>query len=112
MQVESDIEGGIDIQNDCIYGYLKFLQVPSYQVENSLNDKDMTIELMQEIQGINIRIYRLEISGLQINNDSELQNIVASCASRTGGNLYKSKIKKQMVKEFEIVDGHPILDEY
>jgi hypothetical protein len=49
MQVDSDIEGGIDIQNDCIYGHLQFLQVPSYQVENSLNDKDMTIELMHEI---------------------------------------------------------------
>ena len=25
---------------------------------------------------------------------------------------YKSKIKKQIVKEYEIVDGYPILDEY
>jgi len=25
MTVESDIEGGIDIENECIYGYLMFL---------------------------------------------------------------------------------------
>ena len=30
MQVDTDIEGGIDIQNDCIHGHLMFLQVPSY----------------------------------------------------------------------------------
>ena len=39
MQVESDVEGGIDIETDCIYGYLLFLQVPSYQVESSLSDQ-------------------------------------------------------------------------
>ena len=30
MQVDTDMEGGIDIENDCIHGYLNFLQVPSY----------------------------------------------------------------------------------
>jgi hypothetical protein len=25
MQVDSDVEGGIDIENECIYGYLLFL---------------------------------------------------------------------------------------
>ena len=25
MQIESDVEGGIDIENECIYGYLLFL---------------------------------------------------------------------------------------
>lgn len=30
MQVESDVEGGIDIDNECIYGHLNFIQVPSY----------------------------------------------------------------------------------
>ena len=30
MQVESDVEGGIDIDNECIYGHLQFIQVPSY----------------------------------------------------------------------------------
>ena len=50
INVSSDVEGGIDIENDCIYGYLLFLQVPSYQVEDSsLCDQDMTIELMQQI---------------------------------------------------------------
>jgi hypothetical protein len=63
-------------------------------VENSLNDRDMTIELMQELQSINIRIYRLEISGIQINNDNELQNIFSIGASKSAGNAYKSKIKK------------------
>lgn len=47
MQVESDVEGGIDIDNDCIYGHLLFLQIPSYQQESSLCDQDMTIELIQ-----------------------------------------------------------------
>ena len=46
MQVESDVEGGIDIDNECIYGHLQFIQVPSYQQESSLCDQDMTIELM------------------------------------------------------------------
>lgn len=46
MQVESDLEGGIDVEKDCIYGYLLFLQVPSYQVETSMSDQDMTKELM------------------------------------------------------------------
>jgi hypothetical protein len=41
-----------------------------------------------------------------------LQSIFSSCASKSAGNAYKSKIKKHMVKEYEIVDGHPILDEY
>lgn len=45
---------------------------------------------------------------MQISNDSELQNIVNSA----NNGQYKSKIKKQMVKEYEIVDGYPILDEY
>jgi hypothetical protein len=45
---------------------------------------------------------------VQINNDSELQNIINS---GTGGQ-YRSKVQKQMVKEFEIVDGFPILDEF
>ena len=58
MQVESDVEGGIDIDNECIYGHLKFIQVPSYQQESSLCDQEMTIELMQQIQSINIRLYR------------------------------------------------------
>ena len=58
MQVESDVEGGIDIDNDCIHGHLKFVQVPSYQQESSLCDKDMTIELIQQIESINIRLYR------------------------------------------------------
>lgn len=63
---------------------------------------------MQEINSINIRIYRQEISGLQISNDSELQNIINSA----NNGQYKSKIKKQIVKEYEIVDGYPILDEF
>ena len=25
MQVESDVEGGIDIDNECIYGHLRFI---------------------------------------------------------------------------------------
>ena len=40
--------------------------------DSSLCDQDMTIELLMEIQSINIRIYKQEISGMQINNDSEL----------------------------------------
>lgn len=65
MQVDSDVEGGIDISNECIHGFLTFIQVPSYQVEeSSLCDPEMTRELMMEIQSINIRIYRMEISGL------------------------------------------------
>jgi hypothetical protein len=65
MQVDSDIEGGIDLEQDCIYGFLKFLQVPSYQVpDSSLSDQEMTRQLMMEIQSINIRIYRQEISGM------------------------------------------------
>ena len=44
MQVESDVEGGIDIDNECIYGHLKFIQVPSYQQESSMCDQEMTIE--------------------------------------------------------------------
>jgi len=47
MQVESDVEGGIDIENECIHGFLKFLQMPSYMVENSLSDIDMTMELIR-----------------------------------------------------------------
>ena len=47
MQVESDVEGGIDIDNECIYGHLNFIQVPSYQQESSMCDQEMTIELMQ-----------------------------------------------------------------
>lgn len=73
MQVDSDVEGGIDIENECIYGYLLFLQVPSYQMpDSSLCDQDMTTDLIKQIQSINIRIYKQEISGLQINNDTEL----------------------------------------
>ena len=45
---------------------------------------------------------------MQINNDSELQNIINSA----NNGQYKSKIKKQIVKEYEIVDGYPILDEF
>ena len=56
----------------------QFIQVPSYQQESSMVDQEMTIELMQQIQGVNIRIYRQEISGLQISNDSELQNMTHS----------------------------------
>ena len=43
---------------------------------------------------------------MQINNDSELQNLVNSAHTA------RHKIKKQMVKEYQIVDGFPILDEY
>lgn len=67
----------------------------------------MTLELLQQIQSINLRLYRVEVSGVQINNDTELQNIV-----NTENRQYRSKIKKQMVKEFEIVDGFPVLDEF
>ena len=109
MQVESDLEGGLDIENDCLHGYLRFLQVPSYQIEeSSLCDPDMTIELLMQIQTVNLRIYRMEISGIQINNDGELQNIINSA----NNGQYRGKIKKQIVKEFEIVDGYPVLDEY
>ena len=45
---------------------------------------------------------------MQINNDSELQNVVNSA----NNGQYRSKIKKQIVKEFEICDGYPVLDEY
>lgn len=65
MKIESDIEGGLDIEHDCIYGHLKFLQVPSYQVpDSSLCDSEMTLELMQQIQSINLRLYRVEVSGI------------------------------------------------
>ena len=47
--MDSDVEGGIDIESECILGHLIFLQVPSYQVESSLSDQDMTIELLQQI---------------------------------------------------------------
>ena len=30
MQINSDVEGGIDIDSECIHGHLVFLQVPSY----------------------------------------------------------------------------------
>lgn len=91
MQVESDLEGGIDIENDCIHGYLMFLQVPSYQQpDSSLCDQDMTIELMNQIQSVNIRIYRMEVSGITLNNDTELQNVI-----NTGNSgQYRDKIKK------------------
>ena len=47
IKIDSDIEGGLDIDHDCIYGHLKFLQVPSYQVpDSSLCDSEMTLELM------------------------------------------------------------------
>ena len=49
MQIESDLEGGLSIENDCITGSLTFLQVPSYQIDSSISDTDLTIELMQEI---------------------------------------------------------------
>jgi hypothetical protein len=82
--------------------------MPSYLVQDSsLCDSEMTLELMTQIQSINLRLYRVEVSGIQINNDTELQNIVNSENIQ-----YKSKIRKQMVKEFEIVDGFPILDEF
>ena len=43
MQVQSDVEGGIDIKNDCIHGFLLFIQMPSYQIEDtSLCDSEMT----------------------------------------------------------------------
>lgn len=45
---------------------------------------------------------------MQIKNDEELSNVINS----SNNGQYKSKIKKQMVKEYEIVDGFPILDEY
>ena len=45
---------------------------------------------------------------MQINNDTELQNVINSA----NNGQYRTKIKKQMVKEYEIVDGFPILDEY
>lgn len=45
---------------------------------------------------------------MQINNDSELQNLINSA----NNGQYRSKIKKQIVKEYEIVDGCPVLDEY
>lgn len=45
---------------------------------------------------------------MQITNDSELQNIINSA----NNGQYRFKIKKQIVKEYEIVDGYPILDEY
>ena len=47
MQVESDVEGGVDIDNECIYGHLQFIQVPSYQQESSMCDQEMTMDLMQ-----------------------------------------------------------------
>ena len=63
----------MDIENDCLHGNLSFIQVPSYQVpDSSLCDKEMTLELMHELKSVNIRLYRVEISGAQINNDSEL----------------------------------------
>ena len=49
----------------------------------------------------------MEVSGLQINNDTELQNVLYSDNAQ-----YSGKVKKQMVKEYEIVDGFPILDEF
>ena len=59
MQVDSDVEGGIDVENECIHGYLMFLQVPSYQMpDSSLCDQDMTTDLIKQIQSINIRIYK------------------------------------------------------
>ena len=47
MQVDSDVEGGIDIESECVHGHLIFIQAPSYQIESSLNDVDMTYELLQ-----------------------------------------------------------------
>lgn len=50
MHLLSDVEGGVDIESESIHGYLSFIQVPSYQVpDSSLCDRDMTIELMQQI---------------------------------------------------------------
>ena len=69
----------MDIENDCLHGNLSFIQVPSYQVpDSSLCDKEMTLELMHELKSVNIRLYRVEISGAQINNDSELFSISTS----------------------------------
>ena len=45
---------------------------------------------------------------MQIHNDTELQTLINSA----NNGKYRSKIKKQMVKEYEIVDGFPILDEF
>ena len=45
---------------------------------------------------------------MPINNDAELQNIISM--ANAGRN--RDKIKKQLVKEFEVVDGYPVLDEF
>ena len=55
-----------------------------------------------------MRLYRQEISGISIGNDAELQTII-SMASK---GQYRDKIRKQMIKEFQVVDGYPVLDEY
>ena len=45
---------------------------------------------------------------MTINNDQELQQIIASSTAKHN----KNRIKKQLIREFEIVDGFPVLDEY
>ena len=68
----------------------------------------MTKELLQRICSVNLRLYRQEVSGMTINNDQELQQIIASSTAKHN----KNRIKKQLIREFEIVDGFPVLDEY
>ena len=68
----------------------------------------MTKELLQRICSVNLRLYRQEVSGMTINNDQELQQIIASLTAKHN----KNRIKKQLIREFEIVDGFPVLDEY
>mmetsp|Transcript_8554 Transcript_8554/g.14430 ORF Transcript_8554/g.14430 Transcript_8554/m.14430 type:complete len:116 (+) Transcript_8554:679-1026(+) len=45
---------------------------------------------------------------MQITSDSELQNIINSANQAQ----FRHKVKRQMVKEYEVVDGFPVLDEY
>ena len=108
LNIDSDVDGGINIDRDRITGHLNFIQVPSYQVESSLSDVDMTKELLQRICSVNLRLYRQEVSGMPINNDTELQQIIASSALKRN----KANVKKQLIREYEIVDGFPVLDEY
>lgn len=58
INIESDVDGGIDIDRESMHGHLIFMQVPSYQVESSLSDVDMTKELLQRICSVNLRLYR------------------------------------------------------
>ena len=36
INIESDVDGGIDIDRENLSGHLIFMQVPSYQVQSSL----------------------------------------------------------------------------